>query len=137
MFPDFFVAQIQLIAARNTALKLVNEIEIKNYIGGHVYGTYYTDVDEDFGIDGTCIYYKYDHTTRITVRIEKNEVGDWTISEDPDLGDAVQLFICKGSRCATLPPKTGWERIDVEANSNLPIINYYHMSTTGRREIDI
>lgn len=137
MFPDFFVAQIQLIAARNTALKLVNEIEIKNYIGGHVYGTYYTDVDEDFGIDGTCIYYKYDHTTRITVRIEKNEVGDWTISEEPDIGDAVQLFICKGSRCATLPPKTGWERIDVEANSNLPIINYYHMSTTGRREIDI
>ena len=139
MFPDFFVAQIQLIAARNTTLKLVNEITIEN-CGGNVSGDYNpdSDMDGDFGIDGTCIYYKHIYPFG-GVLLKKNEVGDWTISEDLADGDVVPLFICKGSRCATLPPKTGWERTDgrIDGPSRLPVISYYHKSSSVRTEIDI
>ena len=66
-----------------------------------------------------------------------NEVGDWTISEDLSDGDVVPLFICKGNRCATLPPKIGWERTDGRINGKLPVISYYHKSSSARTEIDI
>jgi hypothetical protein len=143
MFPNFFVAQIQLIAARNTALKLVNEISIIN-CGAYVSGDYDAGKNSGFEFDETCTYYKrIDPAALRYVWLKKNEVGDWTISEDLRDGDVVQLFICKGSRCATLPPKTGWERIDGEnSNSNdqsgLPIISYHQkLGFGGRREVHI
>ena len=67
-----------------------------------------------------------------------NEVGDWTISEDLSDGDVVPLFICKGNRCAILPPKKGWERTDgIIGDPWLPVISYYHKSSSVRTEIDI
>ena len=68
-----------------------------------------------------------------------NEVGDWTISEDLRFGGGVvPLFICKGSRSATLPPKKGWERTDgIIGDPWLPVISYYHKSSSVRTEIDI
>jgi hypothetical protein len=133
MFPDFFVAQIQLIAARVTTLKLVNEITIENS-WGNIPGDYIPEMDGDFGIDGTCIYYKKcTAPARGFVWLKKNQVGDWTISENLH-----PLFICKGSRCATLPPKTGWERADgITVTRMLPVISYYHTSGSVRTEIDI
>ncbi|OEU10399.1 hypothetical protein FRACYDRAFT_247470 [Fragilariopsis cylindrus CCMP1102] len=137
MFPDFFVSQIQLIAARNTALKLVNEITIGN-CGGNVSGDYNPRTNYDYGIDGTCIYYKGIAPDWGDVWLKKNEVGDWTISEDLRLrGGVVPVFICKGSRSATLPPKKGWERTDGRGNGKLPVISYYHKSSSVRTEIDI
>jgi hypothetical protein len=91
MFPDFFVAQVQLIVAWNTALKLVNEITIEN-CGGHVSGNYDPDMDGDFGINGTCIYYKRIAPARGYVWLKKNEVGDWIISEYLRDSDVVPLF---------------------------------------------
>lgn len=133
MFPDFFVAQNQLFAARITTLKLVNEITIENSWGS-IPGDYSPEISRDFGIDGTCIYYKKCIApARGFVWLKKNQVGDWTISENLRL-----LFICKGSRCATLPPKTGWERTDGRTvTRRLPVLSYYHKSGSVRTEIDI
>ncbi|OEU23380.1 hypothetical protein FRACYDRAFT_233552 [Fragilariopsis cylindrus CCMP1102] len=74
------------------------------------------------GYDSELLFLTIDHM---------NEVGDWTISEDVSDGDGVPLFICKGNRCAILPPKKGWERTDGIIGDP-----WHHKSSSVRTEID-
>lgn len=141
MFPEFFIAKIQLTVARNTTLKLVNQIEISN-CAQVVAGIYKAGIEED---TNHCMYYKVVGENH-RIMLKKNEVGDWSIGNDNGYHDE-ELFMCKGSRCETLPPKTGWERIDDDSRNsgktpsvdqhNLPIFTYYHNSPSGSTEIDI
>mmetsp|Transcript_2387 Transcript_2387/g.2759 ORF Transcript_2387/g.2759 Transcript_2387/m.2759 type:complete len:397 (+) Transcript_2387:149-1339(+) len=143
MFPDFFVSQIQLIVAQNTTLKLVNEIDISDC--AQVVGTYYAfdDDDGDNNIGDTCMYYKDNMDTLDRFLLKKNDVGDWIIQHlpDRDVPEGDILFISKHSRCKSLPPKTGWEKMGggnyVFRQRNLPMFSYYHNSDTGRKEITI
>jgi len=139
MFPEFFVSQIQLIVTRNTTLQLVNQVKIRN--ADRIAGTYKADDEENWNIDGTSIYSKKDHSNPWScINLKRNEIGDWVIEAHVALEEDILLFVCKGSRCKTLPPKKGWKKIDSENNmsDDLPILSYYHMSQTGNaREIKI
>ena len=115
MFPDFFVTSIQLIVARNTTLKLVNQIKITNC--DQVAGIYNADISENFNIDVTCTYCREDYV----YYLKKNKIGDWIIER----GNGHGLFICKGSRCETLPPKAGWKKVDGMEGQNMPVLTYY------------
>jgi len=145
MFAPYYVSQIRLIVARNTTVKLVNQIEISN-CGARVAGLYNAEIIDEFQWTGTCVYYKaVDGHNEIHINLRKNKVGDWII-ETMDEGDGGLLFVCKGSRCETLPPKIGWEKIndvddndydDNENQQNLPVLSYYHKNDTGRNLVKI
>jgi len=135
MFPEFFVSQIQLIVARNTTLKLVNQIKVStNRDHDEVMGMY-DAMDDNHKIDRSSYYVKSNEQSDIN--LTRNEVDDWII-EDDDVN--VLLFICEGSRCEILPPRTGWKRIAGANNvgqTNLPVLSYYHNDGTKRREVVI
>jgi len=141
MFPEFFVSQIQLIVTRNTTLQLVNQVKISNCT--RIAGTYNADDEENWNIDGTSIYSKkHFNDPWSCINLKRNEIGDWVIEGHVGFEEDMLLFICKGSRCKTLPPKKGWKKIDSENNMNgqhdLPILSYYYMNHTGNaREIKI
>jgi len=137
LFPEYFVSQIQLIVSRNTSLKLVNQITISN-CGAPAAGIYNADNYnyDNYEISGTCLYYYLNSDDDVSFSLKKNQIGDWIIIEDD--GIETLLFICNGSRNETLPPKTGWKRIDGAdrlGQTRLPVLSYYCNTTEGGTKV--
>ena len=129
MFPEFFVQSIQLYVAQYTTFKFVNQIVISNPV--EVAGTY--KANTEFA-NGDCTYAGDD------CDLIKNEIGDWSIVKNID---NTVLFICTGSRCETVPPKTGWKDSNGDSiihEQNLPVLSYYRVyddDSGGEIDLDL